>query len=187
MQKKIILIGAMGVGKSTVSALLAEKLGLGRIDIDELRWAYFSEMPGYDGAYVDGLFEAGEEQKAFAYMKPFEANLVEVVLSRFEAGVFDFGAGYTVYEDESLFARVEKALAVCENVVLLRYSADNAESLEALRDRHKDIPPALYYSLNKPFIESDCNERLARLAVFTKEKSAEEISEEILVGLVCSY
>jgi len=39
----IILIGAMGVGKSTVAKLLASKLDLPQVSMDELRWKYYKE------------------------------------------------------------------------------------------------------------------------------------------------
>ena len=44
---KIVLIGPMSAGKSTVAALLVEKLDLPRLEMDELRWELYRQA-GYD-------------------------------------------------------------------------------------------------------------------------------------------
>lgn len=43
----IILIGPTGIGKTTVSKLLAERLGMPRVALDEIRFGYYKEI-GYD-------------------------------------------------------------------------------------------------------------------------------------------
>ena len=43
----IILIGPVRTGKSTLGKLLAEKLGLPQVSLDDLRWKYYGEI-GYD-------------------------------------------------------------------------------------------------------------------------------------------
>lgn len=179
----LLLIGPMGVGKSTTAKLLSERLSLPVVDIDVLRWGAFAKMPGFDEALVESFFTNNEGEKAFAYMKPFEAKLVEEVLAEKEEAVYDFGAGYTVYDDPALFGRVQAAFAPYANVIHLRYSSDTAESLAALFQRH-DIPETLYYALNRPFIERPCNGILARHTVDTKGKSPERIADEILAAVM---
>lgn len=175
----ILLIGPMGVGKSSVARLLAEALSLPVVDVDQLRWAQFAQMPGYDPAVVEAFFARDEGEKAFDYMKPYEAQLVENILRAPGPGVYDFGAGYTVYEDAALFDRVRRAFAPYAHVVLLRYSPDAAESLAALFARH-DLPENLYYALNRPFIERPCNAMLATHTVDTKGKTAAQAASEVL-------
>ena len=46
-RREIILIGPIGAGKSTLGGLLAEKLGLPQVSLDDLRFDYFREI-GYD-------------------------------------------------------------------------------------------------------------------------------------------
>lgn len=178
MTEKIILIGPMGVGKSSVAHSLAARFDSPVIDIDELRWGSFARMPGYDDNIVKKLFDSDRGAEAFAYMKPFEAQLVVQVLEEYGQGIFDFGAGYTVYEDRALFEQVRRAFAPYRHIFLLRYSADPEESLNALKERH-DIPEALYYALNRPFIESPCNAALARHIIDTKAKTIAQIAAEI--------
>ena len=163
----IILIGPMGVGKTSAAKELSEITGLEYIDVDELRWGFFSAQPDYDGEMVDDLFGDSKEEDAFRYMKPFEARLVLYVLDNYQSGIFDFGAGYTVYDDIELFEKVKTAFVKYSNVFFLRYSDDKDESLAALSERHTDIPKEVYYSLNRGFIESPCNEILATYTIDT--------------------
>ena len=44
----ILLIGPMGVGKSSVAKELSNITGLEYIDVDEMRWDFFSSQPDYD-------------------------------------------------------------------------------------------------------------------------------------------
>lgn len=180
---KIILIGAMGVGKSSVAKELAKRMNMQYIDIDELRWDYFAQFPDYDEKKVDELFATENEIAAFQYFKPFEAKFTVSVLQKFSSGVFDFGAGYTVYNDENLFSMVKSAFSPYKNVILLRYSTNAAESFEALRSRHADVPEKIYNTLNTEFINSPCNEILATQIINTKGLSVNEIVDVIIPQL----
>lgn len=174
-ENSILLIGPMGVGKTCVAKALSEALGLPYVDSDALRWAYFARQPDYDGQKVEALFEASRGTDAFRYMKPFEARFTVHLLENGEDRVIDFGAGYSVYEDEVLFEWVRSAFAKYRHVLLLRYSKGEAESLAVLRERHPDVPPALYEALNRVFIESPCNALLATHTIDTKDKTIQEV------------
>lgn len=181
MQKEsIVVIGPMGVGKTSVSKKLAETLDLEYVDVDELRWEYFSAQPDFDNDVVKGLYQSGDTAGAFHYMKPFEARFVEHIVKKHSAAVFDFGAGYTVYEDNALFLRVKACLSPYRHVVFLRYSPDTQESLDALQTRHAEAPETLYALLNQQFIESPCNGILATHVVDTKDKTVEEVVQEVV-------
>lgn len=181
----IILIGPMGVGKSSAAKALANITGLEYIDVDEMRWDYFSSQPDFNGEMVDKLFDDSKETEAFSYMKPFEARFVVHILGKYPCGIFDFGAGYTVYEDEKLFDMVKSALSNYDYVLFLRYSTDSKESIAALY-RHTDIPKELYSALNKGFIESSCNDLLATHTVDTKGKTIDGVVNSILDIIQCT-
>ena len=183
VQKKVIIIGAMGVGKTSVAKEISKRLDMEYIDIDELRWGYFAQQEDYDEKKVDEMFEASNEIAAFEYFKPFEARFTVYILQALQAGVFDFGAGYSVYKDKELFSMVKSALMPYENVILLRYSDNACKSLEALRNRHEDIPEKLYDALNTEFINSPCNEILAKQIIDTKDLSVSEIVDVIIPRL----
>lgn len=45
----IVLLGPVRAGKSTLSRLLAQRLELPQVSVDEVRWKYYKEI-GYDEA-----------------------------------------------------------------------------------------------------------------------------------------
>ena len=180
INKSIAFVGAMGVGKTSVAKRVSEVLGMPYVDIDELRWDYFSKQPDYDNELVETLFDNSKEVEAFSYLKPFEARLVADFLEEIRNAVFDFGAGYSVYEDEMLFSKVKSAFSFCETVILLRYSDDADEGLAALQKRHPDVADNLYNALNRVFIESPCNIALATHVIDTKDKTVDEIVDSAL-------
>ena len=178
--ESILIIGPMGVGKSSAAKALSSILSIEYINVDELRWEYFYGQTDFNKQFVDQLFNEKKFIEAFAYMKPFEARYAVDILAKYDAGVFDFGAGYSVYQNNELFEKVRTAFAKFKHVILLRYSNDAAESLEALRGRHPDVPEDFYYVFNKEFIESRCNEVLSTCIIDTKNKTVQEVVDLIL-------
>jgi hypothetical protein len=183
----VILIGPMSAGKSTVGTLLAEKLGIPQYAVDDDRWDYYKEA-GYDEVTARNIVNSDEGMLGFLrYCKPFEAYAVERVLATHRGCVIDFGAGHSVYEDAALFARVESALAPFPHVILLLPSPDPDESVAILNERFAvllerelgEVDPALL-SLNAHFTKHPSNRRLAKMAIYTEDKTPEETCDEIL-------
>jgi shikimate kinase len=182
----LILIGPIGAGKSTIGKLLAERLSLPRYSMDELRWAYYAET-GYDEEKA-GMLRSKQGVKALlAYWKPFEAHAVERLLADHRSGIIDMGAGHSVYEDETLFARVRNAMAPFPHIILLLPSPDVDESAATLRarleqefqnDNAQRLPAVL--ELNDHFLHHPSNARLATAVVYTNGKTPEETCEAIL-------
>ena len=190
IHSNIILIGPMMAGKSTIAPILAERLGVERIEMDGVRWDYYKEI-GYDEAEVSRI--SNSEEGVFGrlrYWKPFEAHAVERVVADHSNCVIDFGAGHSVYEDETLFARVQQALAPYPNVILLLPSPDLDESVKTVNARFErilqeegiELNPDLL-ALNEHFVRHPSNQRLAKIVVYTEGKAAEETCEEI-VGML---
>jgi shikimate kinase len=189
VDKTLILIGPMMAGKSTVAELLAARLGLPRCVLDDVRWDYYKEA-GYDEDEVRAIHEQEGTLGILKYVKPFEAALVERALPDYPGHVIDFGAGHSVYEDEALFARVEKALAPYPNVFLLLPSPDEEESIKVLNGRFSAllerevgaVDPALL-ELNAQFVRRPDNRRLAKQIFYTEGKTAEETVGEMVEGM----
>lgn len=186
----IILIGPLGAGKTSVGRLLAEKLNLPFCSVDTVRWAYFQKA-GYDKTLATKIAASGQDtQGVLRNSKPFEAQMVEEVLADHH-GVIDFGASNSVYDDKDLFARVENTLAPYPNVILLLPSPDMDESVVILKNRlmhmlvetGKDFTDELF-ELNEYFVKHPSNHRLAKLVIYTKDKTPEEICDEIGQKLV---
>ena len=190
MNSTIILIGPLGAGKTTVGHLLAEKLGLPFCSVDNVRWEYYQKV-GYDQTLASQI--AASDQGVLGvlrYSKPYEAQMVEKVLSDHH-GIIDFGASNSVYEDKGLFARVANALAPYPHVILLLPSPNVDESIEILKNRltrmlteaGKEVTGELF-ELNQYFVKHPSNYQLAKLVIYTKDKTPEEICEEIVHKLV---
>lgn len=174
-------------GKSTIGELLSERLGLPQVVLDDVRWDYFNEI-GYDEEKSRQIVSEQGMTGLLAYWKPFEAYAVERVLAEHHDCVIDFGAGYTVQEDEELFGRVENALAPHEYVILLLPSPDPEESVKILNERmaallreyeqpEESIPEVL--AANEAFVMLPYNGRLAKHIVYTEGKTPEETCKEI--------
>ncbi len=100
MLSDIILIGPIGAGKSTVGALLADRLHLPQCSMDEHRWDYYREI-GYNEELAKHKREIEGFWGIYQYWEPFEAHAVERLLSKYKNCVVDFGSGHSVYEDPS--------------------------------------------------------------------------------------
>lgn len=178
MPSDIILIGPQTAGKSTVGALLATRLGLPQCSMDEYRWRYYKEI-GYSEALAKEKREAEGAWGIIQYWKPFEAYAVECLLMEHTNCVIDFGAGHSVYDDLTLFRRVEQALSSYANVVLLLPSPNLEESIDILAERNRHLPKDIC-NTNEYFIRHPSNSKLAKYTVYTKSKTPQETCHEVL-------
>lgn len=183
---KIVLIGPMSAGKSTVAELLAEKLDLQRLEMDELRWDIYPEA-GYDEQIAREVYSEGGTLGVLKYSKPFEAYAVVSVVSREEGFVLDLGAGHSVYENEELFTQVQRALDPLPHVFLLLPSADLDRSIQVLNSRFAELLMSetgeiddRLLALNEHYVRHPSNFRLAKKVFYTDGKSAEETCNEIV-------
>jgi len=188
----IILIGPICAGKSSVAEILAAKLGMTQYAMDDLRWELFADTD-YDKNVARQLHEAGDTLGRLEYMKPFEVLAVERIVAEKRGGVIDFGAGHSVYKDEELLGRVERALTPVEYVILLLPSPDPDESTRVLNARFREMlerevgqVDEKLLALNEHFVRHPSNQRLAKLVVYTEGKTAEETAEEIATGILDS-
>lgn len=189
MDSTIILIGPMSAGKSVIGKLLAEKLGLQQYTLDDGRWDYYKEI-GYDDAEVERIGKSEGMPGVLRYWKPFEAHAVERALADHSDCVIDFGAGHSVYEDEALFVRVQRALTLYPHVILLLPSPDLDESVQVLNARFGNLlleevgeVDERLFAVNEHFIKHPSNHRLAKMTIYTNGKTPEETCAEIVKKL----
>lgn len=191
MNPTIILIGPLGAGKSTVGRLLAEKLDLPLCAVDKVRQAYYEEV-GYDEELAAKIAASDQGIRGvLRYSKPFEAQMVEKVVADHHHGIIDFGASNSVYDDKMLLVQIEKVLTPYPNVILLLPSPDPDESAAILKERlirmlneaGKTFTDELF-ELNEYFVKHPSNHQLAKLVIYTKDKTPEEICDEIVQRVV---
>ena len=182
MPEHIVLIGPVGAGKSTLGALLAEALGVPRVSMDAVRWAYYDEI-GYDRALAERLAREQGFGGLYRYWKPFEVHAVERLLGEHRtcgrACVIDFGAGHSVYEDEALFERAARALAPYRNVVLVLPCAIPDEAVRILRAR-RGAPSDDGFDVAEHFVKHPSNRALATVTVYTNDRSPAQTRDDIL-------
>ncbi len=175
--KDIILIGPVAVGKSTTAKILAERLGIPRIAMDDLRLDYYREI-GYSDEHRLELKRINGQKAVEQYWSIFDPHAIERILADHKNCVFDFGGGSTVCEYDFNFERMEAALAPYPNVVFLIPSADKKESLDIIYERMGITPTG--FTMMEYFVYNDASARLAKKTVYVKNKSPEQVTDEVL-------
>ncbi len=179
-QDTIVLIGPPAAGKSTIGEILSKRLGRPHVSLDLLRYDYYAEI-GYDDVYAQNLRQTQGFAALVAYWKKFDAHAVERIMAEHQGSVIDFGAGHSVYEEESEFQRVWRALAPYPYVVLLTPSLDPVEAMAVIRER---LVPVIDFETMRDVIEyhvrHPSTRRLAKFTVLTGQKSPEETVNQII-------
>jgi len=193
----IVLIGPSGAGKSTMAPLLADRLGLRSVDLDDLRAGYYPEF-GYDEALAEQFFTAGALRGLTAYWKPFElcsvqraACSVQRAMAEFGTGhVIAFGAGQSVYDDPADRAAARLALAGAGAVVLVQPTADEAGSAAVLGVRIRqaaDGVPAWvvdrFDELNQDYVNHPSSRELATCVVLTGTRDPDRAADLVVERL----
>jgi adenylate kinase family enzyme len=186
MKTPIVLIGPMATGKTTLARLLAQKLGIVHYELDDMRWAYYNEA-GYDQEVAEKIRVEEGFSSLNRYWKQFEIHAVERVLSDCPGGVISFGAGHSVYEDESLFVRAQRALAPYENVILILPCPNLEEAGKICKQRYIEQDqqdgietPQEELAMIEQFVKHPSNQLLAKRVIYTNGNSPEQTCEEII-------
>lgn len=171
IENSIILIGPMGVGKSTVARELCRRISLPRVSLDnrEQLSRYYSQ------------------RDKFSHSKEFEFYLTASVLTDLKKpAVIDFGAGHSIYENPIMFFEMKKLITRFSKIVFLIPSEDRKKSMEILNERinKRDGNISKATADNKRFIErSNLNSQLASITMYTQNKTPSEVAEELIIRI----
>jgi shikimate kinase len=173
----LVLIGPIGVGKSTVAPIVASLTGRATVSVDEVRFEHYRRA-GYDDARADAFLATGDVFGLTRYWKPFEADALEHLVRDHTDVVLDLGAGHADYPDGPLLDRVATALAE-HFVVLLMPSGSVEESVDFLRPRVGDQAEVVH-ELNRTFVESRSFRLLADTTVLVAGLTPDEVAAEVV-------
>ncbi|MGE0632482.1 MAG: shikimate kinase [Pseudobdellovibrionaceae bacterium] len=172
-----VIIGPPTVGKTTVSKLLAEKMGLPCVSMDDILFSYFKEV-GFDEDHWKLIAEKLGRPAAYRYLKVFGSYGVRRILESHKNCVFDFGGGGVTGEFPDEFAAMKSLLGNFKNVVFLIPTPDKKESLQYLYNRLGITPSG--WTLLEHFIYHHAHDELANHVIYVKDKSPEQICDEVL-------
>jgi len=162
--KNIFLIGFMGSGKSTIAGLLSERLGVARVEMDEM-------IVREQGMPITEIFEKyGEE-----HFRDIETDLVRRLQAQ-DGVVVSCGGGAVLREENRRMMK--------ESGAIVWLTAEPETILE--RVKHSTDRPVLNGHMNVEYITGlmekrrGCYEAAADFVVSTDVKSRDEICAEIL-------
>lgn len=182
----LVLIGPVCAGKSTLGPLLAERLHLPYVSLDDVFWRYYEE----EGYRQEAFWQVVREQgfrAAGQLLPPLFVRAVERILKEHPHSIIELGAGHTHYEDASLFQRVRHVLAPYRHVILVLPSPDLDESASILKarcqaERGQDWVHDGYDAIEH-WVKDACNHELATLTVYTNGNTPLQTCDEILKHL----
>jgi hypothetical protein len=182
IRSEIVFIGPRAAGKSTLAALLGERLALPVVALDRVKWDYFRAL-GCDEAEAGRIREAQGFWAMTRWLQPYAIAMVERVLEDHRDCIFDFGAGHTMYDDPAFVSRIHAALTPFRNVVLVLPSPAEDESIRVLTERVGPftIPPHwVFVDIPAYEVRQPSNRTLASLTVYTHGRTPEQTCDDLL-------
>ena len=170
----IILIGPIGVGKTTQGKLLAKELGMPRVSYDDVKGTYWNRQ----GLSRDVAISIEKENGIYAmlsYMNKFKSKTVSSIVNDYPGHVIDFGGGGAqTFDEPHQVEMVREVLEPISNIFLLLPSNDLATNIKELPGLKENYP------INAYLIMHETNELFAKKTIYTLGKTPEEIMNEII-------
>ena len=176
MNDNIIIIGPIGVGKSTVAPEVARRTGKKHIDMDALREQIYV-LTDFSEELAEKAYDKGGIIGWHDYQKPFELFAVKTLLEQHSNAVIEFGGGQSVYTDAT---QADTFLSLIKDepfVILMLPCEDLTRSTKILGDRARNIEEKI---LNDIFITAETNKNAAKYVVYTDGKTPRETINEIV-------
>jgi shikimate kinase len=162
-KKNIVLIGFMGTGKTTVGKILAKKLGMNFVDVDEL-------IEKTTGLKISAVFARFGE----AYFRDIETEIIKSI-TKDSSQVIATGGG-AVLRDENLNALKSNGVVFCltasEELIFDRIKDNNERPLLQVENPKEKIKELLAKRMPRYM--------MADFIINTDGLTQEEVSEKII-------
>jgi hypothetical protein len=188
-----VFIGAVCVGKTTVSKLVAAQIGRPKVELDEVAMPYYEDCPEFDLREYNRLLEKAGFVAAYRYWEPASVYALEGIVNDHPGAVLDLGAGHTSFLDNRLHPRISAALATYEHVILLLPDPDPERSAAVIRHRllkgeNREGTEWIHDGVDfvQHWVLSDQNRRLATSTIYTGEDPPDTVAMRVIELLVGS-
>lgn len=173
MIDKIILVGYMGAGKSTIGPLLAQELGYDYLDLDQL-------IEEHEVKSIPEIFEA----KGEIFFRRIEHQMLKKTLNKHSNIVLSLGGGTPCYaNNHELYQRPDcKSIYLKASISTLKTRLDQDNTPRPLLQQMSIMEKEDF--ITKQLFERSFFYYQAQIVIVVDGKSPEEITKEICKTLI---
>lgn len=176
-EKSILLIGGMGIGKSTVSKILSKKLNMKLVSSDAKKDELLLSLSDYSFEKQLQIRKQYGFNAEATYLLPYlELTLNNILDSLNVPTVIDIGALNTTKLDIISIRKLKKF----KNIVLLK-----SDDMQRILNRRKVLPNGELETVYIETHQNPNNEFLCTQVICVDNKTTEEVASEI-VSLICN-
>jgi shikimate kinase len=170
--KKIILLGYMGCGKSTIAKVLAQKVSLPCLDLDEI-------IEKRENSTVKNIFS----EKGELYFRKLEHDILSELMNNQNSFVLSLGGGTPCYANnhELLKGKITVSIYLNASIPTLYDRLINEKENRPLIADKSETELKEYIAKN--LFDRSYYYNQAQFKVLVDGKSAKEITDEILLLL----
>ncbi len=186
--RSIILIGPIGVGKSTISKIIQKQnseFGLVHMPLDKTSEFYLNYY-GYDILKGRELYKEGRYQDYLNYRQPFNFQYIKRIFDNIDRPyLLEFGGSDTITSTEEEKEELKSLFREFKNIVLLLPSKNKICSEQILEQRLIELGEderkiSFLKFVNKSLFQDSFYEEVATFTVYTEGKTPEETVSEVL-------
>ena len=172
-KETIILMGPIGVGKTTQAKLLSKELGMPLCSYDAIKSSYWKEL-GLSKEKADSIEKKHGLYAMLSYMNEFKSKTIQAIVKEHPAHIIDLGGSAQTFDEPHQIQMIKTLFDPIQNIFLLLPSPDIETSINSLPGLKEDFP------INAYLIIHPTNTLFAKYTIYTQGKTPEKIKTEIV-------